>query len=86
MVTITPMPKPLTFEEWITQNPYLATLQIECRNCNGTGQDECFNCGHSIECETCDGSGTVEGARILYEEQIDEDKRLWQKALVTHDN
>lgn len=28
-----------------------------CRTCNGTGVDECAECGHEIECNVCNGTG-----------------------------
>ena len=28
-----------------------------CEACHGSGEDECFHCGHESECESCQGSG-----------------------------
>lgn len=32
---------------------------VDCPECGGTGDEECFHCGSEIECETCDGEGQV---------------------------
>ena len=32
---------------------------VDCPDCGGTGDDECFHCGSEIECELCDGEGQV---------------------------
>lgn len=33
---------------------YLTEARVKCRECNGTGQSECFHCGHTIDCEECE--------------------------------
>lgn len=32
-------------------------IDMECKTCEGTGQEECFECGHWSDCEVCDGTG-----------------------------
>ena len=32
-------------------------LQTKCEECDGSGDDECYECGHWKECESCNGSG-----------------------------
>lgn len=36
------------------------TETIECEECDGTGQVECYACGSTMECAECDGTGRVE--------------------------
>lgn len=32
-------------------------LRRECKACHGTGENECWHCGHESECDDCGGSG-----------------------------
>ena len=32
---------------------------VECPDCEGTGEKECHCCSHESECLKCDGSGSV---------------------------
>jgi len=73
--------KHLTYEEWIEQNPEVLLQEVECRECRGTGTDECPHCGGDMECEECDGSGKVNDARKQYEEQIQLDEEQMEKYL-----
>jgi hypothetical protein len=37
------------------------TNSVDCRMCDGDGEIECCECGHSRDCKECDGSGRVYG-------------------------
>lgn len=33
--------------------------KIECPECEGTGEAECYHCGSLTNCEDCDGTGEI---------------------------
>jgi hypothetical protein len=41
------------------------TNSVDCRMCDGDGEIECCECGHSRDCKECDGSGRVYGVQVL---------------------
>lgn len=41
------------------QGKFLSEAVVQCDECGGTGETECFHCGHDMDCEECDGSGKV---------------------------
>lgn len=65
-----------------TPGPDTQTECDECDECDGTGEVECYACGHKHDCDRCDGSGKV-GAppeeppmRLLHVGSITFDARL----------
>ena len=69
----------LNFPDWLKRNPDAEELEMECDECDGTGEIECFHCGQETECETCGGSGLMNSAKAAYEQQVEHDKRIVRK-------
>ncbi len=40
--------------------------ETECQTCDGKGETECGECGHTEECEDCDGEGTTDGDVVVH--------------------
>jgi hypothetical protein len=43
----------------IKKEPEYKEMYKECKQCEGTGKEECACCGHENECDECDGEGEV---------------------------
>jgi len=69
----------LNFPDWLKRNPDAEELEMECDECDGTGESVCEHCGSEIECETCGGSGLINSAKAAYEQQVEHDKRIVRK-------
>lgn len=68
--------KHIRYEEWVVQ----AEIPDEpCEDCNGTGEVDCPRCGQSMDCETCGGTGKTVNAKLLYEQQKEQDNKKLQK-------
>lgn len=48
-------------KEWAGKPPLTAAerAKVDCRNCKGTGEVECWECGHESDCKHCGGTGSV---------------------------
>lgn len=79
MSQITFVAKFLSYDEWKLRNPDVMGLEEECDVCDGTGEGECFHCGHATECEECGGSGVIKSAESIYENQLSHDKDVLRK-------
>lgn len=68
--------EPMSYEEWIKQNPDVELREKECPECSGDGTITCFHCGSEYDCEKCDGKGVLSSAREEYETQRKKDLKL----------
>jgi hypothetical protein len=45
---------------YVPESFAVAGSSQKCNECEGTGETECFSCGHDCECKECDGTGEIE--------------------------
>ncbi len=64
----------LTFDEWIKKNPD-CNVMVDCDFCDGSGGEECVECGSDIDCKECDGTGERNIARDEYYKQLKKDEK-----------
>lgn len=53
--------RPIGFDAWCELQIKLGRPgeQVDCLDCDGTGELECHACSHESECESCDGQGVL---------------------------
>jgi len=77
----TAKPVQMTRKEYERVHGKEGTEYVQCPDCDGSGIEECFNCGSMIDCEKCDGAGDVPffETAALFEEKIKADKNAWDR-------
>jgi len=78
----------LPFDTWLRRNRELLLVrEIQCKDCDGSGETECRCCGSVIDCDSCGGTGKIKtddgqlivdevAAKKAYDAQVKRDKEL----------
>ena len=76
-----PIPEPISLMEYQRRHDDDVYFDetVECPECDGSGDGECFHCGGHIECEECDGEGVVHKYTVpsTYKARVKADQEAW---------
>ena len=62
---------PISYERWVEtmMESMEEDAEVDCPDCNGSGESECCECGHEKVCDTCSESGKVGWGELTKQQQ-----------------